>query len=407
MDWWLTALAFTAFIAAGAPARAASLPRPSVAESFTLDTGRLLVTLHFRAADGHERPALAWVNMGTPKAALASGLRRDLGLATGDALRFSFGVLPLELPPEAVADSSPEVGGDDALTHFFAPRAVEAILPARALLGHRLVLDYAARRMELAPTGGPRPPGVATPLRVDLDTGLASLDATVDGEPHAFVLDAGASYSWIRGDVATGWIAAHPDWVRAEGAVGASNMGLVDLTFEERGTLLRLPAVEAGPLHLGEVGALGTAPLLCRLCDNVVGDLFWNSWAKNAPGPVAGWLGSDVLGDFRLTIDYPARTAYWLRQRPVGLRPIDQVGITLVRRGPDYLVGGVVKKDGAAAVDGVAEGDRILAIDGRDPSGAASDDVRTALGGPPGTRHTLTLDRQGMTVEVNAPVTRF
>lgn len=100
------------------------------------------------------------------------------------------------------------------------------------------------------------------------------------------------------------------------------------------------------------------------LLPTLVGDLFWDGWAKNAPGPVAGWLGGDVLGDFRLTIDYPARTAYWLRQRPTGPRWIDQVGITLVRRGLDYLVGGVVKKDGKAVAEGVVAGDRILAIDG-------------------------------------------
>ncbi len=395
------------FAAAGSPAQ----PKPSAetyaAEPFTLDAGRILLTLHFRAVDGRDRPALTWFNMGTPKAALSPVLRRDLGLGMGDALRFNFGTVPLELPPEAVAEALPEVGGEDALAHLFSPRPVEAILPARALLGHRVVLDYAARRMEVAPAGGLPPAGVATPLRLDPDTGLAALDVTIGGEARALVVDAGAAYSWIRGDVAASWAAAHPDWVRAEGAVGPSNMGLVDLAFEQHGTLLSLPDVEAGPLHLGHLGALGTAPLLCRLCDQMVGDLFWNGWAKSAPGPVVGWIGGDALGDFRLTVDYPARTAYWLRQRRAGPHVIDQVGITLVRRGPDYFVGGVVRKGGAATVEGATAGDRILAIDGRDPSGAASDDVRAALGGPPGTHHRLTLDRNGLTIEVDAPVTRF
>lgn len=400
---WALALTVTLSV----PSYAASPSPPSASEAFTLVAGRVLVPLRFLTADGRERAALAWLNMGTPKAALSAELRGDIGLKSGEPLRFRLGTVALEVPPDAIDDNSPKIDGEDALSHLFAPRKVEVILPARALSGHRLVLDYLAHRIALATPGGPRPNGIATPIRLDATTGLAAVDATVDGEPRSFVLDAGASYTWIRGDVAKGWIDAHPEWERAEGAVGASNMGLVDLGFEEHGTLLRLPRVDVGLLHLGDVGALGTAPLLCRLCDDVVGDLFWNGWAKNAPGPVAGWLGGNVLGDFQLTIDYPTRTAYWLRQRPAGLRPIDQVGITLVRRGPDYLVGGVVRKDGAAAVDGPAAGDRILAIDGRDPSGATSDDVREALGGPPGAHHTLTLDRHGTIVEVKAPVMRF
>ena len=408
----LSTLAVAILAACNPPAWAAPKPVPAQAtQTFTLDAGRVLVTLVFRDAAGRERPALAWLNMGTPRAALSPALRRDLGLGGGGGLRFRFGAVPLELPPEAVSDVPPEIGGEDALAHLFAPRPVEAILPARALMGYRLVLDYPERRMALMPPGGPRPAGIATPLRVIPDTGLAALDATVGGEAQTLVLDAGASYTWIRGDVAAGWIAAHPDRVRAEGAIGASNMGLVDLALEERGTLMRLPGVEAGPLHLGEVGALGTAPLLCRLCDRVVGDLFWDGWAKDAPGdaasPVVGWIGGDVLGDFRLTIDYPGRTAYWLRLRPAGPHPIDQVGLTLVRRAGGYLVGGVVLKDGRPTVEGAEAGDRIVAIDGRDPAGASSDDVRAALGGAPGKRHRLTLGRNGRAVAVDAPVTRF
>lgn len=435
----LAALAFMIAAAAVLPAAVSpawagpAASRPA-SEPFLLDAGRVLVTLVFRAADGRERPALAWLNMGAPRAALSPGLRRDLGRDPGldpspaaEPLRFRLGSVPLELPPEAVAEAVPEIGGEDALVHLFAPRPVEAILPARALLGHRLVLDYPARRIALAPSlassippspppsppppGAPDPEGVATLIRLDPGTGLAAVDATVGGEAVSLVIDAGAPYTWIRGDVAAGWIAAHPDWVRAEGAVGPSNLGLVDLAFEARGTLLRLPDVAVGPLRLGEVGALGTAPLICRLCDRAIGDLFWDGWAGNAPsggaGPVAGWLGGDALADFRLTVDYPARTARWLRRRPSGPRFIDQVGIALARRAGLYSVGGVVAKGGRPTVEGAAAGDRILAIDGRDPAGAPSDDVRAALGGAPGARHRLTLDRGGLAVEVEAPVTRF
>lgn len=386
------------------PARAASA---SPALPLVREAGRLLVSLSLQTRDGRDRTALAWVNLGTPKAAISTALRRDLGLAAGEPLRVSFGTIPIEIPADAIMEEPPELGGEDVFTHLFAPRVVDLILPARALTGFVVDLDYAAGRMTLAPPGGPRPRGLATPFRLAPESGMIAIDASVGDDPVALAVDPGASFTWLRGDRAAYWLKAHPDWRRAEGAVGPSNMGLVDLAFEQRGTLMRLPDVAVGPVRLGEVGAFATAPLLCSLCDRVVGDLFWNGWAAHAPDGVAGWIGNDVLGDFRLTIDYPNRTLYWLRQCGPGPKPIDSVGLSLVRRAGAYSVGGIAAKDGRPTLDGVVPGDALVAIDGRDPQGAASDDVRAALGGIPGARHRLDLDRHGLPVSVEVPVTRF
>ncbi len=114
----------------------------------------------------------------------------------------------------------------------------------------------------MARPGTLRPAGVAAPFRIDDPTGLITVDAVIAGQATHIVLDAGAGYSWLR-----------------------------------------------------DVGALGTVPLLCAICDRLLGNLFWDTWQKNAPQPVAGWIGGNVLKDFRITIDYPNRTSYWLRQR--------------------------------------------------------------------------------------------
>ncbi len=407
----MVAVALAVVLAGSTTLRAASAPSPIPGTSATLplvrDAGRLLVALTVRTREGRDRPVLAWLNMGTAKAALAPSLRDDLALQAGEPLDLRFGAIPIEIPGEAVADDVPELGGEDVFTHLFAPRRVELILPARALASFAVVLDGAAGTLTLARPGTLHPQGTATPLRVAPDTGIVAVDATVAGEPVALAVDPGAAFTWLRGDLAARWLARHPEWRRAEGAVGPSNMGLVDLAFEQRGTLMRLSDVAVGPLRLGEVGALGTAPLLCGVCDGIVGDLFWDHWAADAPARVAGWIGNDVLCGFRLTIDYPNRTLYWLRQRQPGPRPIDSVGLSLVRRAGGYSVGGIVAKDGRPTVEGAAVGDRLVAIDGRDPQGAASDDVAAALGGAPGTRHTLALDRNGLPVAVEAVVTRF
>ena len=75
------AIAFVALAVSGVPVPARPSPGVTAIERFTLDAGRVLVMLRFRAADGRDRPALAWLNMGTPNAALGPKLRRDLGLA--------------------------------------------------------------------------------------------------------------------------------------------------------------------------------------------------------------------------------------------------------------------------------------------------------------------------------------
>ena len=406
---WMAVAPIGACLAA--PRRLPASPQiasAGVTQPYQLVAGRIIVTLSFTRADGRERKALAWLNMGTPKMALAPELARELGAVSGRPLVVRLGTMPIDVAPGVVDVGTPELDGEDILTHLFAPEPVEAILPARVLQRFEFVLDLPARRITLAPPGTIPPQGVATPLLVDPDTGLATLETTIAGERHRLALDAGASFTWLRGTLVRRWLETNPTWRRAEGAVGASNMGLTSLAFERDGVLARLPeiAVAQGPT-LPDVEILGTAPLICSLCDQLTSDLFWDGWQANAPAPVAGWLGIDPLEDFKLTVDYANRTLYWLRQQRAAPRSIDEVGVTLVRRRGAYTIGGVVAKAGAPPLTGVEPGDRLLAVDGVATTGRSSDDVWRALGGSVGTRHVLSLDRRGETVEVVAPVSGF
>lgn len=197
----------------------------------------------------------------------------DIGAGEGRSVAFHLGDLAVGL--ERVEVGAPKLDGEDVLAHLFSPLPVEAILPASVLARYELVLNMAAGRMILAPPGSIAPQGVAVPIRVDADTGVAAVDAEIAGERHLLALDAGASFTWLRGSLVRRWLAAHPDWLRAEGAVGLSNMGLTGLDIERRGTLLRLPKVTlGGRVSLTDLGAFGTAPLLCELCDRLAGELF-------------------------------------------------------------------------------------------------------------------------------------
>lgn len=114
--------------------------------------------------------------------------------------------------------------------------------------------------------------------------------------------------------------------------------------------------------------------------DSLLGDLFWDNWQKSAAGPVVGWLGGNVLKNFKLTIDYPNRVTYWQKQVESDIHDLDQVGITLVRRSDRYFIGGIVRKSNHGSgdtptVEGVEIGDELLAVDGVNVPDAAKDTI--------------------------------
>ncbi len=131
------------------------------------------------------------------------------------------------------------------------------------------------------------------PVRVEPGAVLIAAEAEVDGHRYRLVIDAGAGYTWWRGEVVRGWLADHPGWLRAEGAPGRSNQAMVDQAFEQDGTLVRVPAMALGPLQLREVGVLGSGPARGGLLGSMIGHLFWGAWEKGTPAPWrAGWAAT-------------------------------------------------------------------------------------------------------------------
>jgi hypothetical protein len=270
----------------------------------------------------------------------------------------------------------------------------EAMLPASALRRHHLVLDYPARRMTVAHPGALRPRGAAIPCRVNPDTGLLLVDATVDGRAVALGVDNGSAGTWVSSALTGELLQRHPDWPRTTGAAGSTNFW--GISVETAGTLVRLPEVGVGSLRVRDVVALGIEPALIE----------W--YSRKSAGTVAGFLGANVLTRFRLEIDYPGRMTYWEGGAETGLRDLDIVGLT-VRAETDgrFTVAGVTTTNGAPAVAGVEAGDALLRVGTLDTAGATMGAVIDALRGVPGETRTLVLDRQGRRVTVEARVTRL
>ncbi|GJD64166.1 peptide-binding protein [Methylobacterium frigidaeris] len=368
---------------------------------------RWLVDLTFRRPDGSERRALAWVNPGTPAPILSRALSRDLGLDQGHDLAFRLGTAAVRVSGGAVADAPRLPGGQDLLTQLFAPRQVEAVLTAGVLRAFAIALDPSAGTLTLGPSGSLPPHGVAVPVRIAPESGLVTAEAAIAGERPTLVLDPGASYTWLRGRTAAAWRTRHPGWERARGAVGRSAVAMADLGLEQEGTVLRLPDLALGPLVLPEVGALATGPLGGALAEAALGEVFWDNWQKPAGRPVDGWLGNNVLGDGRLTIDYAAGWARFERQRSSDPHDLDGIGLALVRTDHGYVVGRVATRDGRPLVDGVASGDVLRRVDGGPVVGLAPDAVLSALSGRAGTRHRLDLERDGVPLTVEAEAVSF
>jgi len=397
--------ALVLLIPALAATRKSSLPREGVA--FILDSNRVLLNVVFVTPEGRERKALAWFNMGMASPILTHDLYRELDLGRGGVLQVRIGERRLQARVDQIVDGDGGVGVP-TFDHLFAPRRVEAMLPAKMFTAYVLRIDYGRRRFALEAPGAKRPDGAPVPILLNHDTGIAAVEAEIAGESRALAIDAGGGYSWMRGDIARALLARHPDWRRAHGAIGAANANMIDFSFEKDGDLLRVPSMRIGGVEFKELGFLGTAPVLGSFAEGIFGDLFWDNWRKAAPAPVIGWLGGNALRDLELTIDYPNRMSYWRREKAPDPGELDQPPITLVREGERYLIGGIAQSMARLpGLSGVEVGDELVAIDGVAARGASKDDVLSALHGAPGERKRLTLDRRGVGVEADVAVESF
>jgi hypothetical protein len=203
----------------------------------------------------------------------------------------------------------------------------------------------------------------------------------------------------------------HRDWKRGTGAVGEANMQMNTDGAEAKGTVLRLPAMGLGPLQLKQIGVLGIskqAPPIPPIPgeDQVRGD-FFDWYSKKAPEPVIGWIGGNVLKNFRLMIDFPRRMTYWEKQSEFDAHDLDQVGVTLEKRDDGYFVAGTAQKDEKPTVDGIQIGDRLIQVDNVQLGEATRGAILAALHGKPGDVRTLVVERDGKRLTVPVKVTAF
>ena len=374
---------------------------------FFFDDNHIFVTLDFVRRDGTKRRALAYVDDGTPQPVVASGLAAELGLTADRPLVVQFGALRLQAPGSMVAIDREGMGRNGP--HGRRTIAVEAVLSGSMMKDYVVTINYRSRTLTLEPPRAVRDAGVPVPCFVNPRTGLIAVQGVVDGHPYDLAIDFGSAYTWFRRNAVQQWVIAHPDWLRGVGAVGESNMQTQPP--EATALVVRIPEMRIGDLRIRSAGALGITPDLPPFpafpgAPAVSGDMFdWYS-AKSAR-PVLGWIGANVLRDFRLTIDYPHRTIWWDRQRDADGHDLDQVGLTFGATREGFFVSGIAQHDGRPAATGFRLGDRLVRIDSIDAATATRGAIFSALHGTPGEVKTIVVDRGGSRLTLSAPVVAF
>lgn len=392
----------------GADRRDAPAPRTTRVEPgllatvpATFDHNRMIVEVEIADLSGGVRRAAAWIDTGNQYLIVGDVLAGELGLDRSG----------LEtVPPGRSADSaspapSVRIGGV-ALDMSgvgvqirsgirpFPGIPAEVNLPASALRKLHVVLDGPEEELTVAAPGLLVSRGAPLPCRLDPETGLLLVEASVDGEAVPLGVDNGSAGTWVSTRLTESWLEQHPDWRSSLAAVGSANF--FGFPFETDGVLIRVPEIGIGGVVVRDVAALGLDQGL------------FDWYSQKSAGPVVGFLGGNILRRCRLEIDYPNRMTYWELGPEPAEADLDIVGLTLRPEADGgFTVAAVATREGVAAVNGVGAGDRLVEVDGIGLASATMGEAVAALRGRPGDRRRLVLDRAGSRVEVDAEVLRL
>jgi hypothetical protein len=202
--------------------------------------------------------------------------------------------------------------------------------------------------------------GVGVPFK--LRGRVALVEGNVDGIPGTFAVDisSGASVS----------LAA--PFVDRNGLVkryGATQSSGTDSDDSQHALLARAKSMQLGGVRVDKPVVALAMPA-----------------AAAASGDVAGSVGYGVLRQFNITFDYPNGKLYFERNANYGQPDtFDRSGMSIERAADGFAIVDLIK-DGPAVKAGLAQGNVIVAVDGKPWSSLALTAVRQELKAAPGTK---------------------
>jgi hypothetical protein len=382
-------------------ALAAQNPKP-VTVPITLDHNRTIIDVYLPLPDGQTKRVRAWVDNGNPEMLITQGLATKLGLVSSseqapDSDKNETAVLP---------PASLQIGG---MTIWFAGVkeakslardtvapgcSAEITIPSTVLRNYDVLFDFPNRQFTIGPPRTIPFKGTNTKVLLNDQNGLIQVPSKVAGQDLNLALDIGASVSLISADQLVQWQKSNPSWPTMTGGVAAANMWGGD--EETHWQVTRLPSLQFGAATLSNVATAAFPANEMK-------------WFQNRAGvPTMGLVGANALLADRVGIDYANGTIYLERVNATSAPDMDVVGLML-RPEPDgrYTILGAADYEGKPSVPEVKAGDVLLGVDGAPATGATMGQVWSLLGGSPGQTRTLTLEREGKRLSVDATVRHF
>jgi PDZ domain-containing protein/aspartyl protease len=239
-------------------------------------------------------------------------------------------------------------------------------------------IDYAGKRMTLAPLATFRYRGRAArvPIRFQEDMPLAP--ALADGNRGDFGVDTGNA----------GFLILYGDYLRRTGL----------LTKYAAGQIVRGQGTGGG--NTGTIQTLGSFSIGGHAIPNLAADFTQMKTGSFASWTEAGDLGLTVLSHFTPTFDYANETLYLepLAQ-PLAIAP-NRSGLSFAKNEPKAIDVVAVRPNSAASAAGIAAGDRIVAVNGKDAENFSRADFVELVTAPAGTQLKLTVARGSSTRNV-------
>ena len=352
------------------PVRVDTLP----ARWFILDTGA--------------QPVLFDVSVAAMQAATVVDAGHVRGAGSGSLRQGMLGSIPLHVGDVRLVPPRIAVSPLDSLLAPFTGHRTAGIIGSQLFTEHVVVLDIAARRLEVHDAAGFHYAGNGTVLPLRLSGGIPYVDGAItlpDGRrlPMRFLVDLGAKATLL---VAEPFIDAH-DVRPSLRSVRRASLG-AGVGGETRYDFARLPRLEVGA---GE----GARAAAVALSDPVVGFSVQGTLRSSGYDAL---LGAGFLERFRVVFDYSrGRMILEPPSSPLPRDAFDMSGAFLIAAGPSlhrFVVHGV-DADSPAAESGLRVGDVVLDVNGRPAAQLSLDEVRRVLRGETGREVTLRLQRDG------------
>jgi len=232
-------------------------------------------------------------------------------------------------------------------------------------------IDYSKQALTLTPLAHFHYAGSASPVPIRFQEDMPLAHASADGRAGAFGVDTGNG----------GMLILYGEFLRRTGLLATYAAGS---TVHGEGT---------GGGNTGRLQKLQSFRFGGRNLENLDADFTQMKTGAFSSWTEAGDLGLSVLSRFTPTFDYAREVLYLDPVKRAFVMPANRSGIAFTKNEADRIDVVAVRPGSVAAAQGIATGDRIVAVNGKSAADFSSADFLDIVTGRPGTVVLLTVRR--------------